>query len=145
MFTTTSGYLRLIAVFLLLAASAFAFQDPPDDVQPRYKTQDPLAQQLEQYPGLLNALAHLREKLSLDVQFPPLRSTSRLLPLVPASAVFYLSVPKYGVPLQQAHHILRQELESNQDVPEWWQDKSLAGSPRAFHEALRGASPDSAH
>src|SRR5258708_32002413 len=100
MFTTTSGYLRLIAVFLLLAASAFAFQDPPDDVQPRYKTQDPLAQQLEQYPSLLNSLAHLREKLSLDVQFPPLRSKSRLLPLVPASAACFSNA---GVEIGRAH------------------------------------------
>src|SRR6266851_4167281 len=137
MFTTTSGYLRLIAVFLLLAASAFAFQDPPDDVQPRYKTQDPLAQQLEEYPGLLNALAHLREKLSLEVQYPPLRSKSRLLPLVPASAVFYASFPNYGGALQQAHHVLQQELESSEDLRAWWRKKATSGSPDEFDDAVR--------
>src|SRR5258708_226406 len=139
MFTTTSGYLRLIAVFLLLAASAFAFQDPPDDVQPRYKTQGPLAQQLDQFPGLLNALDHLGEKLSLEVKFPPLRSKSRLLPVVPAAGVFYLSGPNHGGGLQQAHQILRQELESNEDFREWWQNKAMSGSPGEFDEAMRGA------
>src|SRR5258708_12027786 len=109
MFTTTPGYLRLIAIFLLLAASAFAFQDPPDDGRPKYKTQDPLAQQLEEYPGLLNALAHLREKLSLEGQYPPLRSKSRLLPLVPASAVFYATFPNYGRSLPPPRHVFQQE------------------------------------
>jgi len=130
---------RLIAVFLLLASSAFAYQDPPDAGQPHAaQNQDPLARQMEQYPGLLDALAHLREKLSLEVQYPPLRSKSRLLPLVPASAVFYASFPNYGGALQQAHHVLRQELESNEDLRAWWQKQATSGSPEEFDEAIRG-------
>lgn len=135
MFNTTSAYLRLIAVFLLLATSAFAFQNPPDAYQPPDK-QDPFAKQLDQYPGLLNAFAHLREKMSQDVKFPPLRSKSRLLPLVPASAMFYVSAPNYGDALQQAHHILQQELESNEDFRAWWQKSAMFGAPGEFDEAV---------
>jgi hypothetical protein len=78
------------------------------------------------------ALAH-------DVQFPPLRSKSRLLPLAPASAVFYVSLPNYGGVLRQGQRILQQELESNEAFRSQWKGKVMSGSPDQFDEFLHDA------
>src|SRR5260370_37062361 len=53
----------------------------------------PWAQELQKYPGLLPEFGQLLDKLQHNIQFPPARSQSRLLPLLPESTMFYGALP----------------------------------------------------
>ena len=77
--------------------------------------------ELEQYKPLFTAFAQLLAKLQENVQFPPSRSESRLLPLLPASTAIYVGAPNLGDAAHQAQQIIHQELQDNQVLREWWQ------------------------
>src|SRR5947207_15020456 len=60
------------------------------------------AKELEQYQPLFTAFAQLLVKLQQNVQFPPSRTESRLLPLLPASTAIYVGAPNLGDAAHQA-------------------------------------------
>src|SRR5512146_21055 len=84
------------------------------------KEQIPWTRQLEKYPGLMDEFARLLGRWQTEIQFPPGRSQSRLLPLLPASTVFYAAIPNYGESAHQALQIFRQELEQSRVLHDWW-------------------------
>src|ERR1700722_18438642 len=82
------------AVFLM--ASASRAQKPPG------ATSDmPWSKDLNKYPGLLPEFGKLIEKLQQNIQYPPARSESRLLPLLPESTMSYAAFSNYGDVAQQ--------------------------------------------
>ncbi len=85
-----------------------------------------LSQELSKYPGLLPELGHLFERFKHDVQFPPERQKSELLPLLPASTSLYGAFPNYGEPAHQALIVLRDELTQSAVLQNWWQQSDMA-------------------
>jgi hypothetical protein len=99
-------------IFLIASASA-AQTTPPD--------QPDVSLYLKKYPGLLPEFGQLLDKLQHNLQFPPVRGPSRLLPLLPESTVFYAAFPNYGDVAHQALIIFRHELQESVVLRDWWQ------------------------
>ena len=91
---------------------------------PAYGTQEDQKSGMEDFQKLMpviQELGGLMEKLKAGVQLPPSRFQSRLLPLLPASTVFYFSIPNFGEVLHQAQQIFHQQLPENPAMREWWE------------------------
>jgi type IV pilus assembly protein PilA len=112
-------------VAIFLAVSPCSAQSKPESQQP----ETPWSQLLKNHPGLLDEFGRLYQKLQQSVQFPPPRSESRILPLLPPSTISYAAFPNYGDVTQQALKIFRQELQDGTVLRDWWQqgDMALAG------------------
>src|ERR1700693_567331 len=119
----------IAAVFLALSV---CYAQAPASPTPN----DPLSQELNKYPGLLPELGRLTEKLQHSVQFPPARTESRLLPLLPDSTVVYAAFPNYGEVAHQALNIFRQELQESPVLRDWWQHGALARSGPKVEDCL---------
>ena len=96
----------------------------------------PWAQELQKYPGLLPEFGQLLDKLQHNVQFPPARSQSRLLPLLPESTTFYGALPNYGDGAHQALTIFRQELQESSVLRDWWQHGEMAATGSKVEDSL---------
>src|SRR5258708_34220714 len=81
--------------------------------------QAPWTQELNKYPGLLDEFGRLFDKFQRNLQFPPARSASRLLPLLPESTMSYAAFPNYGDVAHQALTVFRQDLHDNSIPPNW--------------------------
>ncbi len=119
-----------VASFLLLV-TACASQST---VKPQ--TEMPFSDDLKKYPGLLTELAHLVEALKSNVQFPPLRTQSRLLPRLPAKTTYYAAFPNYGDTAHQTLETLRQELQASAVLRDWWQHGQLSSAGPKLQEFL---------
>jgi len=86
-----------------------------------------LSNELAKYPGLLPELVNLLDKLK-QVQFPPERRQSNLLPLLPPSTTYYVGLPNYGEAAHQALSIFREELKSSAVLRDWWNQGDMAKS-----------------
>ena len=122
-FVPQASYLRrlVIAVLVLTLVTPVLAQDAA--VNP---AQNPFAQIQEKYPGLLEEFGHLAEAMQRDVQLPPARSQSKLLPLLPESTVFYLAMPNYGEASHQALTIFQARLKQSQVLRDWWRQGELS-------------------
>jgi type II secretory pathway pseudopilin PulG len=86
-----------------------------------------LSNELAKYPGLLPELVNLLDKLK-QVQFPPERQQSNLLPLLPPSTTYYIGLPNYGEAAHQALTIFHEELKSSPVLRNWWNQGDMAKS-----------------
>ena len=100
----------------------------------------PLPEDFKKYPGLLDELGELQKKLHEAVQFPPERSQSRLLPLLPESTTFYLAIPNYGNALQQALTVFQHEREQSAPLRDWWQHGEMATTGPKLEDNLEKVS-----
>jgi type IV pilus assembly protein PilA len=96
----------------------------------------PWTKDLNKYPGLLPELGKLVEKLKKNIQFPPARTESRLLPLLPASTMTYAAFPNYGDVTQQALKIFRQELQESAALRDWWEHGELATNGSKLEDSI---------
>lgn len=104
----------MAAVIMVLATSALAGAVPVQ--QGGHSSED-----FAKYLPLLQELGTLQEKMQREIQFPPLRSQSKLLPLLPASTEIYLALPNYGDSLHQAVEIFHRELKEREVLRDQWQ------------------------
>jgi hypothetical protein len=104
----------MAAVIMLLATSGLAGAVPTQQGSP---SGDAFAK----YLPLLQELGYLQEKMQREIQFPPLRSQSKLLPLLPASTEIYLALPNYGDSLHQAVEIFHRALKEREVLRDQWQ------------------------
>jgi hypothetical protein len=86
----------------------------------------PFADDLKKYPGLLPELARLLEALKNNVQFPPVRTESPVLPRLPMATTYYVAFPNYGEVAHQAVETLRQQLQESAVLRDWWQHGELS-------------------
>jgi hypothetical protein len=120
-----------VAAIIFLLTSAGAAQTTPAD-----HPEGPLPQDLSKYPGLLPEFSQLLEKLQHEVQTPPARGQSRLLPLLPESTVFYAALPNFGDASHQALAIFEREVQQNPTLHAWWHQGDLATNGPKVEDAL---------
>jgi type IV pilus assembly protein PilA len=99
-------------------------------------TEFPWTQDFTKYPGLLDELGHLVERLQQNVQYPAPREASPLLPMLPPSTIFYAAFPNYGDATHQALTIFRQELQESEVLRDWWGHGKLAESGPKLEESI---------
>src|SRR5260370_25565042 len=80
------------ATFLLASVCDAQAQVTPAAPAP----EAPWTHELNKYPGLLDEFGRLFDKFQRNLQFPPARSASRLLPLFPESTMSYPAFPNYA-------------------------------------------------
>lgn len=97
---------------------------------------NPIAQELNKYPGLAEAFGRLILKLQQEVHFPAPRAQSRLLPLLPDSTMSYAAFSNYGGVVQQALDAFHAELRNDASLRDWWQHGSLAKDGPKIEDAL---------
>jgi len=123
-------FTAIIAVISLLTPVAPAQSAPPNDAEKAF------SKFVKEHPGLLPALGDLFTKLQRDVQFPPVRNESRLLPALPETTQFYAAFPNYGDAAHQALTIFRQQLEVSPALRDWWQHGEMATSGPQIESSL---------
>jgi hypothetical protein len=96
----------------------------------------PFADDLKKYPGLLTELGHLVEALQKNVQLPPARTQSRLLPQLPTATTYYVAFPNYGETAHQTLETLRQELKASSVLRDWWQHGELSSAGPKLEDFL---------
>ena len=122
---------------LTIAAIFFAATSCEAQVAPVAPTPEVAwTQELNKYPGLLEEFGRLVEKLQHNVQFPPPRGESHLLPLLPESTMSYGAFPNYGYAAHQTLQIFRQELQEHQVLRDWWQHGKVAAVAPSLEDAL---------
>jgi type IV pilus assembly protein PilA len=83
---------------------------------------------MDNYSGLLPEFSNLMEKFDRELQFPPPRSESRLLPLLPESTVLYVAFPNYGDAAHQALQIVKEECKTSPALRAWWEQGGVKGT-----------------
>jgi hypothetical protein len=96
----------------------------------------PWLRDLSKNPELQAELSRLIARLQREVQFPPSRNESPLLPLLPESTTFYAAFPNYGDVAHQALSIFRQELQENSALRDRWQHGDLAAVGPKLEDSL---------
>ena len=150
-----SGWIVIIAT-LLLSVSANAIQGPaktpakttqnqtarraPSAGQkPGTTKSDPDLAWLEEIlknPDLMNEVNHLFERLAKEMQYPPVRTQSVLLPRLPQNTVFYFALPNFGPQLHQSLEIYRQELHDSAILRDFLQKNHLKASEPKFEDGI---------
>ena len=124
---------RSLLVGLILSLSsigAVTQTEPPSSSVPLSP------ESVNKYPGLLPEFSRLIDRLQHDVTFPPERTDSRLLPLLPSSTIAYMGLPNYGGVARQALTIFQQELNSSPDLRAWWADSGMAKHDSEIEDAI---------
>ena len=115
---------NLLAIILVSLGPAICVaQSVPNQIPQMQWSND-----LTQYPGLMPEFIHLLDKLQHEVQLPPARAQSHILPLLPESTVFYAAFPNYGDASRQALQIFHQELQESPVLRDWWQHVNAEGT-----------------
>jgi len=85
---------------------------------------------------LIAAVTKLVKRWRAEVQFPPARSESRLLPLLPPTTAAYLAYPNLGEALHQAMVVFRQERETSPALRAMWEKKEVAEAGPKIEDVL---------
>ena len=129
--------LRLTANCAALAAIAFVFARPlAAQTTTPSEPNAAISQELNKYPGLLPELGQLVERLKNNVQLPPPRNQSDLLPLLPGATTYYAALPNYGEAARQALTIFREELKQSAVLRDWWLHGDVAKSGPQIEHAI---------
>jgi type IV pilus assembly protein PilA len=130
--------IRLFTVFaaIFFAASVSTAQVKIQKAPAEPQTQPPFADDLSKNPELLKEFGNLVNQFQHNIQYPGPRSESRLLPLLPASTMFYAAFPNYGQVSDQVVKILRHELQDNSAFRDWWHQGEMATTGPKLEDAL---------
>jgi len=122
---------------MLLSASYCPAQTPSSKDSP-----DAMIEQINsRYPGMLDAIGHLMERMRNEIRYPAPRSESRLLRQLPDSTVLYLAIPNFGDTAHQAGEILRSEIKDSAVLRDALQkNKEWAELEPKIEDALEKAS-----
>src|SRR5882672_5558269 len=81
--------------------------------------EDQLKKELDKYPGLMDEIGRLVTKIQQEVQMPPDRPQSALLPLLPVSTSIYAALPNYGEASHQILKVFQQQLPQSPVIRSW--------------------------
>src|SRR5438270_7910806 len=88
-------------------------------------------------PEFMNAVGHLSQRLATELQFPPTRTQSRILPRLSGPVAFYLAFPNYGQTLHQAQEIFQQELRGSPALQSFLHKNKLDADEPKLEEELQ--------
>jgi type IV pilus assembly protein PilA len=74
---------------------------------------------------LMAEIGQLTEKLQKGIQYPGVRTQSRILPRLPESTTFYAALPNYGESLHEALQIFDQELKESAPLRDFLRKNKL--------------------
>jgi len=127
----TTGLIIISAVIsIVLSVVACAAQTKPDS-----QAADPF--ELEKYPGLTAEFGTLAKQLQQGVQYPPARTQSRLMPLLPPSSTLYFAFSNYGDSVSQALNIFHRELQQSSVLRDWWLHSKVSDSGPKIEDFLQ--------
>lgn len=149
------GFLVILAV-LFLTVSAFAMQDTATGPARKPAGQGPRAGAARRAQGSRAATPKKESSTGVDlvafqqlmpdfiallsklqnIQLPPPRTQSQLLPLLPDSTQFFFSAPNVSEQLQQAREIFNQQLQESPALRDWWQ-----GMQQEMQKGTKGKGP----
>ena len=75
-------------------------------------------------------------RLHDDVKFPDSRHQGDMLPMVDASANYYIGMPNYGEAAHQTLTIFRDELQQSAVLRKWWQSDEVAKAGKEFESSV---------
>jgi FecR protein len=90
------------------------------------------------YAALLSELGAAGRAIDAQVARPALRTSSRLLDLVPAGSLVYLALPNLSANLVETQRLLEQRLAESPVLQQWW--SATLGSPaneQLFHDLVQ--------
>ncbi|HMV99007.1 MAG TPA: FecR domain-containing protein [Acidobacteriota bacterium] len=90
----------------------------------------------DRYAKLLEGLQHLYQDLDQTVPRPGLRTTPRLLPMLPDNTVFYLALPNIGESLVASQQIVEKHLQQNPELAAWWKSEKSATATPQYNQIL---------
>ena len=88
-------------------------------------------------PDVMNALNHMSQRFANELQYPALRTQSRILPRLSDATGFYVAFPNYGQSLHQAQQIFQEELRNSAAMQEFLRKNKLEKDEAKFEEALQ--------
>src|SRR5271165_1047619 len=119
----------------------FALSPSPNDAVAgaAVRPEETVSEYMKKYPGLLTEFGQLLEKLQRNIQLPPARDQSRILPLLPESTILYAAFPNYGDAAHQALTIFQQEVQQNAVLRDWWEHSELGANGPKVEGSLEKA------
>jgi type II secretory pathway pseudopilin PulG len=88
------------------------------------------ASTVEKYPGLPAELGRLLERLKREVQIPPARYESHLVPLLPAGTTYVIASPNFGEAAHQSLAVFHDELKQSSVLNDWWHGEMAQSGPQ---------------
>ena len=122
-------FLAALVVGLVFAPSAIA--QASSEQKPAVSTED-----LKKVSGMFRQLGKLMEKMQGTVQYPPPRTQSHLLSLLPESTLLYAAFPNYGETSHQVLEVFRQDLKDDAELRAWWQKGDMATEGPKIEDGL---------
>jgi hypothetical protein len=96
----------------------------------------------EEHTALLRELTRLQRDVIRVVDHGELRTSTRLLDLVPDDTALYAAIPNLAEGLGDARRLVEERIASNATLQAWWQDNVIAnGVDRRMNEALDRLEP----
>jgi hypothetical protein len=111
----------------------------------------PLAQEVAwsrnaaRYTQLAAELARLRQDIDARVPRPGVRYSSRFLDLVPEGTVLYAALPNLSQRLADSHRIMRERINQNPALKEWWKNEGGEGRGAGADEVIERVREFGAH
>ena len=84
----------------------------------------------DEYLGMLAQLSALRKSLA-GVSQPGVRTSTRLLDLMPDNTVLYAGLPNLGESLAESNRIMESRIDQNPKLREWWDKRESRDHDRA--------------
>lgn len=98
--------------------------------------QDPFSPEMSKYPGLMPEFGKLIGRFKNEIKFPPDRTQSRIMPVLPDSTTYYVAYPNYGDAAHQAVGIFHEELKESAVLRDWWQHTVKSEDDSKFEDAI---------
>ncbi|HEX8097724.1 MAG TPA: FecR domain-containing protein, partial [Pyrinomonadaceae bacterium] len=89
----------------------------------------------EKYGQLLSALGSLNKELN-SVPRPGVRTSTRLLDLMPEGTVLYAALPNLTQTLTESQRIMQERINQNPALKEWWEKRRPAQREAGFEQVL---------
>jgi ferric-dicitrate binding protein FerR (iron transport regulator) len=79
------------------------------------------------YLAILGEFSGLQKQIE-QIPSPGVRTSSKLLALVPANTALYAAMPNFGSTLTEANRLFQERVNASPILKEWWEEQSKSGN-----------------